>query len=311
MRRSRPEPRGRRPGPPSSPRPAVRRTLSIESLGVQGDGWAPEARAHVAFTLPGETVVADVSGDRAELVHVLEPNPLRVAPPCPHFGVCGGCALQHMEPSAYVAWKVEALRSTLAREGIEPPFDEAFVSAPGSRRRLALHARKGGEAGARLGYKMRRSWSLVEVEVCPIADPRLVAAFPALRRLAAPLLEHTSSAPTLHVTLTETGIDVDVTGVEAKSSGLSADARMRVAAVAREAGLARVTLAGEAMSLERRPVVRFGPAAIDLPAGGFLQAGAAAEEAMAAYVVEAVAGARAVADLFCGAGAFSFRRKPA
>ena len=134
-----------------------------------------------------------------------------------------------------------------------------------------------------------------------------MAALPALRRVAAPLFEHAKSAPTLHLTLTETGIDLDITGVEARSGGLSADARSRVAQAAAEADLARVTLAGETVYGAREAVVRFGRASVALPPGGFLQAVADAEEAMAAYAVEAVADAAIVADLYCGAGAFALR----
>jgi 23S rRNA (uracil1939-C5)-methyltransferase len=171
---------------------------------------------------------------------------------------------------------------------------------------VALHARKGGRDAARLGYKARRSWTLVEIGVCPIADPRLVAAFPALRRLA-PLFEHPKSAPTLHCTLTGAGIDVDITGVESRSGGLSADARMRVAEAAAAADLARVTLAGEILYQARQPLVRLGPASAVLPPGGFLQAVPQAEDAMAAFALEAVAGAGRIADLFCGLGTFTFR----
>jgi 23S rRNA (uracil1939-C5)-methyltransferase len=134
-----------------------------------------------------------------------------------------------------------------------------------------------------------------------------VAAFPGLRAIAAPLFEHPKSAPTLHTTLTETGIDVDVTGVEAKSGGLSADRRRRVAEAAAEAGFARVTLSGEMVFQARAPIVRFGEARVALPAGGFLQAVPEAEDAMAAFAMQATAGAGLVADLFCGAGTFSFR----
>jgi 23S rRNA (uracil1939-C5)-methyltransferase len=172
---------------------------------------------------------------------------------------------------------------------------------------VALHARKGSRDAARLGYKARRSWTLVEIAVCPIADPRLVAAFPALKRLAAPLFEHPKSAPTLHCTLTGTGIDVDITGVESKSGGLSADSRMRVAEAAAAADLARVTLAGEIIYQARQPLVRLGPASAVLPPGGFLQAVPAAEDAMAAFALEAVKGAGRIADLFCGLGTFTFR----
>ena len=274
-------------------------------MAAQGDGVAP-GPVFVPMTLPGERVSALATGQRAELTAVLEASPERVDPPCPHFTACGGCALQHWAHAPYLGWKVEQVRSLLARERIETEFAPAFAAAPGSRRRVALHARP-GRGGAIIGYKARRSWNLVEIEVCPITDPRLVAAFPALRRIAKPLFEHPKSAPTLHLTLTETGLDLDITGVERKSGGLSADARARIAQAAGEADFARVTMGGEALYQARRPIVRFGAAQVALPPGGFLQAVAEAETAMAEFALAAVRGAGRVADLFCGAGAFTFR----
>lgn len=284
---------------------SVERTLDITGVGASGDGLADGV--FVPFTLPGERVVADVLESRGELKSVLDASVERVEPPCPHFGICGGCTSQHWAHAPYLAWKVEQIRVTLERERIETAFAPAFAAAPGSRRRLALHARRGEKGGVRLGYKERRSWSLVDVAVCPISDPRLVAAFPALRKVAASFLDHPKSAPTLHVTLTETGLDVDVTGVDKKSGGLSADARMRAAEAASAADLARLTLDGDMVYGARQPTVRLGRATVDLPAGGFLQAVAAAEDAVAAVAVEAVSGAAKVVDLFSGSGAFSFR----
>lgn len=250
---------------------------------------------------------ASVAGERAELIEVLSPSADRVWPPCPHFGQCGGCALQHWRAQPYVAWKAEQIRLALGRERIETEILPPFVAAPGSRRRLALHARQGPGGGALIGFKARRSWRLAPIEVCVIADPRLVAAFPALRRLAAPLFEQAQSAPTLHVTLTDSGIDIDITGVERRIGALSADARAQVAAAAAEADFARVTLGGEMLYLARTPMIRIGRAGVALPAGGFLQAVAEAEAAMAGFVEEALAGAKSVADLYCGVGAFALR----
>jgi 23S rRNA (uracil1939-C5)-methyltransferase len=160
----------------------------------------------------------------------------------------------------------------------------------------------------RLGFKERRSWNLVKIEECPVTDPRLVAAFPALARLAQPFLEHPKSAPTLHVTLTATGLDIDITGVEAKSGGLSADARMVAAMAASEGDFARVTLAGEMVYMARQPMVKLGPAVVAMPPGSFLQAVPQAERAMVAFAVEAAQGASGkIADLYCGAGTFTFR----
>jgi 23S rRNA (uracil1939-C5)-methyltransferase len=229
-----------------------------------------------------------------------------VDPTCPHFGACGGCALQHWDHAPYLAWKVERLRGTLARQHIETEILAPFAAGPGTRRRLALHARPGNRQEARLGYKARKSWDLVDINVCPIADPRLQAALPALKALAAPLFEHPKSAPTLHVTLTATGLDVDISGVEKKSGGLSADARVLLAERAAAAGFARVTLDGEAAYLARLPQVKLGPAVVSLPPGAFLQATPQAEAAMSAFVAHAAAGASRIADLFCGVGTFTF-----
>jgi 23S rRNA (uracil1939-C5)-methyltransferase len=300
MKRPRPQPQVSRDAEPVE--------LTIDHLGAQGDGVAEDGGRPVfaPFTLAGERVLARVVGERAELEAVLDASPDRVAPPCPYFGACGGCALQHFAHAPYLAWKVEQVRLALARERIETEVLAPFAAPPGSRRRIALHARRRGGRVV-LGYKARRSWDVVEITACPIAEPRLVAALPALASVAAPLFEHPKSAPTLHVTTTLTGIDVDITGVEAKGGGLSADARARVAAAAAAAGLARVTLAGEMLFLGRAPMVRFGEARVALPAGSFLQAVEAAETAMADFARAALAGAERVADLYCGAGAFAFR----
>jgi 23S rRNA (uracil1939-C5)-methyltransferase len=280
--------------------------LLIESVGAQGDGVS-EGPVFTPLTLPGERVRASVAGDRGELVEVLTPSPERIAPVSPHYGDCGGCALQHWAQAPYLAWKREQVRMALGRQGIETEIAATIASAPGTRRRLALHARPGKGAEAALGFKARRSWRLVEITACPVAEPALVAALPSLRRLAKPFLEHPRSAPTLHVTRTLSGIDVDVTGVERRTGALSADARMAAAEAAAAGDFARVTLAGEILYQARQPIVRFGSASVVLPPGGFLQATEASEAAMAGLALAAVRGARRIADLFCGAGAFSFR----
>ena len=300
MRRPRPH-RARPTETPSGPPVEV----LIEAVGGEGDGIAA-GPLYAPFTLPGERVRLAAGPQRREVEAILQASLQRVTPPCPHFGVCGGCALQHWEHDAYLAWKVERLIGTLARERIETQVLPPFAAQPHTRRRLALHARQGRKDAARLGFKTRKSWDVVDISACPIADPALEAALPALRRLAAPLFEHPKSAPTLHVTLTDTGIDVDISGVERKSGGLSADARMRLAEVAAEADLARVTLDGEIAYLARQPTVRLGPATVALPAGAFLQTTPQAEAAMVAMVAEAAAGAERIADLFCGVGTFTF-----
>ena len=96
-------------------------TVTIERLGAQGDGVAMtgNGQVFVPFALPGERVNVAMGEKKADLVAVLEASPLRVEPACRHFGTCGGCAMQHLEESAYREWKrerlVEALRATQAK----------------------------------------------------------------------------------------------------------------------------------------------------------------------------------------------------
>jgi 23S rRNA (uracil1939-C5)-methyltransferase len=283
--------------------------LMINAVGAQGDGLARTDDGKPVFvplTLPGETVLAAMDGSRGEVTEILKASTDRVAPPCKHFGACGGCALQHWAAEPYRAWKAEQIRVQLSMEGLETEILPTFAAPPASRRRVALHARK-VKGGAQLGFKARRSWNLVPIEECPVTDPRIVAALPALARLAEPFLEHPKSAPTLHVTLTGTGLDIDVTGVERKSGGLSADARMRAAMAASEGDFARVTLAGETVYGARQPLVKLGPAVVALPPGSFLQAVPAAERAMVEFAVAEAQGASRIADLYCGVGTFTFR----
>ncbi len=282
--------------------------LSIDRVGGQGDGVAntPNGPVFVPLTLPGESVRAVVTDGRAEQIEIVTASADRIAPVSPQYGDCGGCSLQHWAAEPYLGWKREQVRLALAREGIETEIEATVATPAGTRRRVALHARRMPDGRVALGFKARRSWRLVEVTACPIADPRIVAAIPMLAEVAAPLLEHPKSAPTLHVTWTLSGLDVDVTGVERRTGGLSGDAQMRAIAAAQRADLARLSLAGDVMMMARQPKVAFGPATVPLPAGGFLQAVPEAEAAMVSRALAAVKGAKKIADLFCGAGTFTF-----
>lgn len=283
-------------------------TLRIDRVGGQGDGIAdtPQGPVFAALTLPGEVVTAEVRDGRAEGIAIVSASGDRIAPVSPQYGDCGGCVLQHWAASPYLDWKRDQVRLALARERIETEIEATVPVPPGTRRRLALHARRAQDGRVILGFKARRSWRLVEVRECPVADPRIVRAIPALGEVAAAFLEHPKSAPTLHVTWTLSGLDVDVTGVERRSGGLSRDAQMKAIAAAHRADLARLSLAGETLVMTRQPQVAFGPAIAPLPAGGFLQAVPQAEEAMVSRAAAAVKGARKIADLFCGAGTFTF-----
>jgi len=87
--------------------------VEIDRLGAQGDGVAetPDGPLFVPFALPGERVriEVDADGKTATLVDVLARSPDRVDPVCPHFGICGGCATQHLDGRTQVAAKQRGL----------------------------------------------------------------------------------------------------------------------------------------------------------------------------------------------------------
>src|ERR1044071_3982093 len=130
----------------------MEREVRIGRLGAQGDGGAEGAHGpiFVPFALPGElaTIEVEPGSDRAGLIQVLEPSPDRVAPVCPHFGVCGGCVLQHFEADAYLAWKRELVVAGWRSRGLEADVEPVRPVPLGSRRRasLALGREKGGVA---------------------------------------------------------------------------------------------------------------------------------------------------------------------
>ncbi|WP_303831822.1 class I SAM-dependent RNA methyltransferase [Asticcacaulis taihuensis] len=277
----------------------------ISKVGFQGDGLTAGGLV-VPLTLPGERVRVRQGKDKLELVEVLEASPDRVVPPCAHFSACGGCALQHWDIPAYSAWKRDTVGNLLQRAGLETELAPILTTPPASRRRVGLHARKVGK-NIELGFKARKSWNLVAIPECPVSDPTIVAALPQLKALAGYLFEHPKSAPILHITLSLTGLDIDISGVErSKSGGLSADARMNIAMCAAEADFARVSMGEDMLYMARTPKVRFGKAMVGLPIAPFLQASVPSESAMARLAIEGIGEAKKVADLFCGAGTFTF-----
>lgn len=285
---------------------AMSEQLTIARVGHQGDGIAETAAGAVFVpgTLPGEVVRAMVRDGRAEDVEILEASADRVPIQSQTYAECGVAPLQHWASAPYLAWKRDLVVETLAREGIETEVEATVATPQGVRRRIALHARRNEDGQVVLGFKARRSWRVVPLEHCPLSDPRINAALPSLAAVAAPFLGGAKSAPTLHVTVTDSGLDVDITGVE--RGGRSADVAQQGVRAARAADIARLSMDGETLVMMRQPTVRFGRATVPLPAASFLQASPVAEAAMVERAVAAVKGAKRIADLFCGAGTFTF-----
>jgi 23S rRNA (uracil1939-C5)-methyltransferase len=279
------------------------RDLDIARLGAQGDGIADttSGAVFVPHALPGEYVRTDVSGERGRLLEVLRPCAQRIQPVCQHFSHCGGCALQHMERNAYLAWKRQLVVDAFAARGIDAPVAPVTGEELGARRRATFAARRTGR-GAILGFHEARRNEIVDLQECPVTAPEIVQALPGLRTLIEPLLTRGGEAR-LVVTLATNGIDLAIDGVR---SDLSADVRERLAHEASALKLARVSIGTDTLYQVAEPVIRLGTAAIVPPPGAFLQAAIAAEAEMVRLVTSAMPKAKRIADLFSGLGTFTF-----
>jgi 23S rRNA (uracil1939-C5)-methyltransferase len=278
--------------------------ITVERLGHLGDGIGREAHGapvYVTRALPGEVVEGEVVDGRMADPAILVPSPDRVRAPCPHYGACGGCSLMHASDGFVANWKTALVRDSMAREGLDAPIRPILTSPALSRRRAAFSVRR-TRKGAVAGFHGQASGTLVAVRDCCLVDPALAALLPVLERIAS---VGASRARELKATATETasGIDLAVEGGKPLEQTLFST----LSAIIDGSGVSRLSWDGEPVAMSALPAVKFGPARVAVPPGGFLQATLEGEEALAAAVVEATAGAGRIADLFAGSGTFALR----
>jgi len=295
--------------------------IAIDHLGGRGDGVAEPATTgldkpvFVPFALPGERVrvrlLAEIAaGYKAELLELLAESPERVEPPCPHFGPCGGCTVQHLADDAYRKWKRGQVVQALRRRGFaEPPVAELQTVPPASRRRATLAARRHGKQ-VRLGFHGRESHVIEDIQDCAILTPRLLDLLAPLRAALVPVLAEKETA---EVALLDGESGVDLLLASRQPPGLTG--REALAALARDHDLARVSWAPadaggaepEPIAVRRAPLLTFGEVAVEPPPGGFAQPTAAGEAALVAAVADWLGEVEGpVADCYAGCGTFTF-----
>lgn len=282
--------------------PPRRARLEIVELGAQGEGvgYEDEKPVYAPLTAPGDVIDAEIRGERGRILDLIEASPHRRRAPCRHYGACGGCSLQHLDEAYYRAWKRSRVVEALARAGLRDVPVAAIIPIRADSRRRALFAVKQARERARLGFKQRRSWSLVDIDVCSILHPDLQARLPALKALAR-LIE--APAFTLAATLCRNGLDIDLGGANFAPPAPAAISRLTDAM--RASGCIRLSFRGETQIVFERPIIEFDGAPVAPPPGAFLQASREGEAALIGLVRENAGNARKVCDLFAGCGAFS------
>lgn len=292
--------------------------VRIQGIGADGDGLARMSDGRSLFlpyTLPQELVEARPLARRGQGVlglaeTILEPSADRAEPPCPHFGACGGCSLQHWRDEAIAGWKAGALGLALKQAGFEgAQLGPVRTSPPASRRRVDLAIRK--QAGvALIGFHQARTEAIVPITDCVVADPAITALLAPLRGLV-PRLQAIHRDAGLAINLLASGPDL----LLRSDAALTAGDRRLLAAFAAEHGIPRI-----AWALKEGPVemaAQLAPVRIDLsgapvapPPGAFLQATPAGEAAIIAAVLaglpEKLKPKDRVIELHAGCGTLTF-----
>ena len=288
--------------------------LVVERIGALGDGIAEYdgEPVFVPFTAPGDRVRARLGarrggGREGRVVEWLETGKGRADPPCPHFGRCGGCALQHLDQASYRAFKLGTLYTALERVGIDPgPVQPLRIVRPARRRtRLGLMRPNLPRLPARVGFRERFRHDLVDLRECLVLEPGLVGLIHELRLIAHELVP---PGGTVEINLTRTDSGPDMLFEAAERPGFKV--LEALVAFSEKCDLARIVWRSPAegtLVVERRPVrVVLSGVAVRYPPGAFLQASEAAEAVLVEEVAAATGPRRPVLDLFSGLGTFTF-----
>jgi 23S rRNA (uracil1939-C5)-methyltransferase len=267
---------------------------TIVRLAARGDGVSNAGR-FFGGTAPQDMIAPDGT---------ITPGPHRAIPPCRHFGVCGGCQLQHIDDVSYAQFVVDRIGGALAEQRIDPPpYAPVHLSPPRTRRRASLRAERRGKQVV-IGFNEGASHRIIDLRECHVLLPQLVALIAPLRRLLTIVMPDRGRA-TVMLTRVDQGIDLLLAGFEVE--GLTAIEALNDFAATHN--LARLSV-DEGVGPSARwcpmpPTITLGGAAVALPDGAFLQATADGESALVAAVRDAVGDAAHILDLFAGLGTFA------
>ncbi|WP_432695408.1 23S rRNA (uracil(1939)-C(5))-methyltransferase RlmD [Marinobacterium sp. YM272] len=167
----------------------------IENLTLEGRGVARVSgkTVFVSGALPGERVSAHIQArhkryDEADTEQVLIESSERQQPPCAHYDQCGGCQLQHLRPEAQLSYKEQLILDQLSRFADTVPEQVASPLTSddlGYRRsaRIGINQRSSGELI--IGFRRQNSNKLLDIDRCPVLDPRINQLLESLRDLLA------------------------------------------------------------------------------------------------------------------------------
>lgn len=298
--------------------PALECSLDIERLGHDGRGIArPGGKtAFVAGALPGERVRArrlreERRYDEYECLAVERASGQRVNPPCPLFGACGGCSLQHLDADAQLAHKQAVLEQQLWHFGkLRPDRWLAPVSGPAWHyRQRARFTVEGRGERLQLGFRARASHQLVAVSACAIAHPEINARLEPLRQCLSQLEQ-----PPRDVEIAVAGGEPAAVGLYFRGDAPRPEEAAQLQSFCKQQGIAQALWSDgrSAHALWRHSSLQLryplpGGLDVEFSPGDFTQVNLAVNAQLVALALELLApspGDR-VLDLFSGLGNFS------
>lgn len=285
-------------------------TLSIIDIGASGDGIAHRAdgrAAFVPFTAPGDVVEAEIDEDgRGRLINIIESSSKRTKPPCRHFGLCGGCSLQHINPETYQNYKRETVVSVLQKSGLILPEKIETIFIPDHTRRRANFAARIVKGKAIIGFHERKSATIRDVPDCHLINDDVCRVMESLRPYL-PAIAGEGQKMDVLIQCVDGQSEICLTGKiapgweaqQALSDALRATNASRVSLRARDYEAYEIIL-------ETKPFFKaFDSLLVNLAPGAFLQPSAEGERALSECVIRGAGDAPRVADLFCGNGTFT------
>lgn len=274
-------------------------TDAIIRVAARGDGVTADGR-YVAHAAPGDRL--DRSGG---LIH----GPHHAAPACPHFPLCGGCQLQHLDAESLRLFIADRVSHALATQQVAGgDIMPVHLSPPATRRRVAVRSAWAGKQ-FQLGFSTEKSHRIIDLRQCDIMLPALFALLKPLRELLGPRLNRARQVQ-IKLALVDQGVDILIENWIANDL----DTHELLSEFAQKHGLARLALDegyGPVPFWQPEPVtVTLGGVAVAYQPYGFLQATQDGETALVDAVKTIVGDNMLVADLFAGLGTFALALGP-
>ena len=266
----------------------------ILRVAARGDGVTADGR-YIAYAAPGDRL--DPSGGLIHGAHHIEPA-------CPHFTLCGGCQLQHVDDETLGVFVRERITHALSTQHIEvSEVHPTHLSPSHSRRRVAVRSAWAGKH-LHLGFSTEKSHRIIDLQQCDVMAPALFALLDPIRAFLEPRLNRARHVQ-IKMAIVDQGVDVLIENWIANDL----DAHEALSEFAQSNGIARLSLDegyGPVTFYEPQPVtVTLGGVPVGYQPYGFLQATQDGEAALIAAVAQIVGDAPTIADLFSGFGTFA------